>query len=84
MMYAVIRTQVLFDRETHEALKRAAAVRRIGLSALVRELVRHALGGSAPGRRRRRFGWTFVGAIRGDRANVSERHDEILAHGKRW
>ncbi len=85
MMYSVIRTQILFDPATYEALKRAAAARGMGLSALVRELVRGALGAEPKPRRRTRYGFTFVGIGRRETVHdVSERHDDYLNRGKRW
>ncbi len=81
----MIRTQILLDPETHQLLHRAAAARGVSLSALVREAVRGALGGPRKGvRRRRRYGFSFVGCIRGDRRPVAEEHDAALGEGGRW
>ena len=87
MCYGVsmIRTQVLLDRETHELLKRAAAARGIGLSALVRETLRVALGSRGVGPvAPRRYGFTFIGSVRGTRRDVARQHDAVLNRGKRW
>ena len=74
------RTQIQLDEEIYEALRRLAFMRRRSLSAIVRELLREALGLSS-----RNLGdFTFIGAFSsGKKEAISERHDEILGEG-RW
>lgn len=83
-MYHVIRTQILLDSATHAALKKAAAARGKGLSALARELLGAALRGATTKRGRRRYDWTFVGKAHGGPGDVAQRHDDYLNRGARW
>ena len=80
----MIRTQILLDKLTYEALRRAAAAQDKAISALVREVLARSLGTEATPRRRRRYGWTFVGMAHGSASDVSRKHDEYLAEGNRW
>jgi len=83
-VYSMIRTQILLDKLTYEALRRAAAAQDKAISALVREVLARSLGTEPTPGRRRRYGWTFVGMARGTTSDVSRRHDDYLSEGKRW
>lgn len=81
----MVRTQILLDEETYEALRRRAFEEHRPLAAVVRELLAQGLQGRRPRKSRRAgYGFTFVGMIKRDEADVSERHDEYLGTGKRW
>lgn len=74
------RTQVQLDEATYQELRRRAFERGVSMSALLRELLRERLGAAASPRRLE--GFSFIGSghsEQGDRAPVSERHDESLA-----
>ena len=83
MVYPVVRTQILLDRATYERLRRTAAERGMGLSALVRETLQVALGGPSPGGGRH-YGFTFVGTLNDRDRRVAETHDRHLGRGSRW
>jgi hypothetical protein len=80
----MVRTQILLDRETYDLLRRAATARGSSVSAFVRETLRDVVGGPRPRAGRRRYGFTFVGCVRGGRRDVAEHHDAVLARGGRW
>lgn len=75
------RTQIQLDERTYEALRRRAFEKGCSISALIRELLAHALG---PGRAKKRptiKDFTFIGAGRSEQdrfSPVSERHDDAL------
>ena len=76
------RTQIQLDERTYEALRRRAFEKGCSISALVRELLAHAMDAGRPRRRAALKDFTFIGAGRSrqDRISpVSERHDEALA-----
>jgi plasmid stability protein len=79
------RTQIRLDEKTFQALRRRARERACSVSALARELLRTAVGGLTPLRRKKRQSlkdFKFVGAGKshqGRLSPVSERHDEALA-----
>ena len=73
------RTQVQLDEAIYEHLRHQAFERGVSMSALLREVLREHLGTSPSPRRLKDF--RFIGSGRseqGDRAPVSERHDEAL------
>ncbi len=75
------RTQIQLDERTYEALRRRAFEKGCSISALVRELLAHALGARRASRRPTMRDFSFIGAGRSrqDRFSpVSERHDEAL------
>lgn len=79
----MIRTQILLDKLTYDALRRAAAAQDKAISALVREVLARSLGTEPAQGRRRRYGWTFVGMARGTTRDVSRRHDDYRSEGTR-
>ena len=83
----MIRTQILLDRATYDALRRAAFAKGKGISAFVREVLSSVLGSPRkPGRKGRRYAWAFIGKSRdpdGAR-DVSARHDAHLGGRARW
>ena len=83
-LYAMIRTQIHLDPRTYESLCRAAAAQGKARSALARDLLARSLGTSPAVRRRRRYGWTFVGMAHGSASDVAREHDAALAAHKRW
>jgi len=82
MMASMIRTQIQLEPETREALRHRAFEEKKTVSALVREILKEALaGGRKPGRRRRRYDFSFIGEGKGDPAPVAENHDDYLDDG---
>lgn len=79
----MLRTQIILDQLTHEAIRSLAFRRHQSMSKTIRVILRESLGmKTAQDRTRRHF--SFIGAAasrKKDRA--SERHDEILGEG-RW
>ena len=79
----MLRTQIILDQATHEAIRSLAFRRHQSMSETIRGILRESLGmRMAQEGTRRRF--SFIGAAasrKKDRA--SERHDEILGEG-RW
>ena len=76
------RTQIQLDERTYEALRRRAFKKGCSVSALIRELLAHAMGAGRAKRRATLKDFTFIGAGRSgqDRISpVSEHHDEALA-----
>ncbi|MBI2896772.1 MAG: hypothetical protein HYY06_24660 [Deltaproteobacteria bacterium] len=80
----VVRTQILIDEETYQALRRRAFEEHRPLAAVVRELLTQGVKGRRPRARPGRYRFTFVGMIKGDSADVSEHHDDYLDKDKRW
>ncbi|MCU0728282.1 MAG: ribbon-helix-helix domain-containing protein [Planctomycetes bacterium] len=78
----MIRTQILLDPGTHDALRRLAFGRRKSVSAIVREILAEALSPAGKGGARYDFG--FVGMIGDDPEAVAENHDDYLGEGDRW
>jgi plasmid stability protein len=75
------RTQIQLDERTYETLRRRAFEKGCSISALVRELLAHALGTARVRGRPTMKDFTFIGAGRcrqGRLSPVSERHDEAL------
>lgn len=75
------RTQIQLDERTYETLRRRAFEKGCSISALVRELLAHALGTGRVRGRPTMKDFTFIGAGRsrqGRLSPVSERHDEAL------
>ena len=74
----MVRTQVYFTREQHEALRRAAEREGISMTEELRRLVdRHLLAKPDELAREPYFG--FVGIGESGDAEVAERHDDYLA-----
>ena len=84
MVYPVIRTQVLLDAATHAALRKAAAARGKGMSALVREILSEALRGPAGKPGGKLYDWDFIGMGNSGVGDIAENHDRYLNEGKRW
>lgn len=76
-----VRTQVLLERRQYDSLKRLAYERRSSLSAIVRELLDHALGrDTETGEAVREVRLAFVGSGLdiGGKCDVARRHDDYL------
>ncbi|MGH7371904.1 MAG: ribbon-helix-helix protein, CopG family [Candidatus Methylomirabilales bacterium] len=75
------RTQIQLDERIYETLRRRAFEKGCSISALIRELLAHALGTGRARRRPTMKDFTFIGAGRSSQGRlspVSERHDEAL------
>jgi hypothetical protein len=75
----MVRTQVYFSEEQHQALRRAAAREGVSLTALLRRIVERELVSQATRPRSRKDAMTaFVGLGSAGPDDTSERHDDAL------
>jgi hypothetical protein len=75
----MIRTQVYFSAEQHQALRRAAEREGVSMTALLRRLVdREVVSRTARARSRKEAMRAFVGLGSAGPDDVSEKHDEAL------
>ncbi len=74
------RTQITIDEETYAGIRERAHREGRSIAAVVRELLRRALGNGA-GKRPRRARWTCAGVGHSGHGRLSEDHDEALASG---
>lgn len=80
----MIRTQVQIDEATYDALRNRAFEEHRSMSSIIRDLLSQSLGHGRNRRKKPAVRFTFVGMVRGDKKDVSERHDDYLGGGKRW
>ncbi|MCI0587498.1 MAG: ribbon-helix-helix domain-containing protein [Planctomycetes bacterium] len=73
----VRRTQITIDEETYAGIRERAHREGRSIAAVVRDLLRRALGNGL-GRSPRRVRWTSTGAGRSGHGRLSEEHDEAL------
>jgi plasmid stability protein len=71
-IHPFVRTQVLLDVETRQALRLRAQLEHRSMSAVARDILREGFGAGE------RAGFSFISSGASGRKDISERHDEAL------
>jgi hypothetical protein len=74
----MIRTQISLTEEQMARLRATALKRGVSIAQVIRDAVDTTVRGP-DWEEKKRLAFAAIGSIRGDRANVSEDHDEYLA-----